>query len=143
MFYISVGYIIIYLENLDYQYLPEYQDHLEWNNKRIKWKYDNYSMYYDNNTVAYLLVLLGQLFQVFLCNPKISQKINAFSIFFDMIIISAKYDIIWLHLLVFILYYLPVLACLEVLAILLWAQTTYLKIQWILFWYLYSSIHIS
>ena len=44
-------------------------------------------MYYDNTTVAYLLVLLGQLFQVFLCNPKISQKINAFSIFFDMIII--------------------------------------------------------
>ena len=46
-------------------------------------------MYYDNNTVAYLLVLLGQLFQVFLCNPRISQTIIAFSISFDIIIILA------------------------------------------------------
>ena len=38
VFYISIGYIIIYLENLDYQYLPEYQDHLEWNNTSIKRK---------------------------------------------------------------------------------------------------------
>ena len=44
-------------------------------------------MYYDNTTVTYLLVLLAQLFQVFLCNPKISQKILAFSISFDIIII--------------------------------------------------------
>ena len=93
MFYISIGYIIIYLENLDYQYLPEYQDHLEWNNKSVKWKYDHQSMYYDNSTVTYLLVLLVQLFQVFLCNPKVSQKNIAFSISFDIIIvlISSEY----------------------------------------------------
>ena len=44
-------------------------------------------MYYDNTTVTYLLVLLDQLFQVFLCNPKISQKNIGFSISFDIIII--------------------------------------------------------
>ena len=44
-------------------------------------------MYYDNITVTYLLVLLVQPFQVFLCNPRISQTIIAFSISFDIIII--------------------------------------------------------
>ena len=36
-----MGYVIVYLEILDYQYRPEYQDHLEWNGKSIKWKYDD------------------------------------------------------------------------------------------------------